>query len=87
MNGLVEPGDTIKIDHVFTLSVGDKWDSIIRRSANVWLDVGYHVAQSFRYIAVGIGVYFVLLGCSKLITSSKQSNNNKSDDEYDNKKI
>jgi hypothetical protein len=70
--------ETVRVDHVFTLNVSDKWDKPLRRLAESGMDIGYHFAESFRFIAIGISAYFVLFGTAKLIEACR---NKKSRDE------
>jgi Sec-independent protein translocase protein TatA len=63
--------DTLKVEHVFTLNFSDKWDKPFRRAVHSWVELSFHFAESFRFIAIGISAYFVLLGASKLIESAK----------------
>lgn len=63
----------MKVEHIFTLKLGDKLDKPMRRAVEVWLDAASHYAESFRFIAMGISAYFVLLGASKLIDSIRGS--------------
>ena len=67
--------DTLKVEHVFTIGFNEKWEKPIRRSVQSLLDISFHFAESFRFIAIGISAYFVLLGASKLLEagSSKSS--------------
>jgi hypothetical protein len=59
------------VDHVFTFNVSDKWDKPLRRLAESGMDIGYHFAESFRFIAIGISAYFVLFGTAKLIEACR----------------
>ena len=67
--------DTIKIEHVFTLKFSDKWDRPLRKwiekVVDGWLKLSPHYAESFRFIATGIGSYFFLLGVSRVVAASK----------------
>jgi len=69
--GLAE-SDTIKVEHIFTLGLNEKWDKPVRRAVNVFLDVGAHVAESFRFLALGLSAYLVLIGTAKLIEVGKK---------------
>ena len=70
--------DTIKIEHVFTLQIPSKWDRPLRRWVDKCLDLSKQYAESFHFIAVGIGSYFFLLGCANIVQagSSNRSSNN-----------
>jgi len=63
--------DTIKIDHVFTLKFSEKWE----RSVHKWIDkcfeLSKHYAESFHFIAAGIGSYLFFLGVSKVVQASR----------------
>mmetsp|Transcript_9238 Transcript_9238/g.14284 ORF Transcript_9238/g.14284 Transcript_9238/m.14284 type:complete len:90 (+) Transcript_9238:65-334(+) len=74
------PDQPIKVDHVFTFAFDKKWDNLIQRSADAWLRLGSHVAESFRYVAIGVGLYFVLLGCSRILEASKTEKKNDADE-------
>jgi Sec-independent protein translocase protein TatA len=72
MAGLAaEDNDIIKVEHVFTLNFSDKWERPMRKIVQSWLDVTYHYAESFRFLAIGISAYFVLLGASKFIEAAR----------------
>ena len=72
--------DTIKIEHVFTLQIPGKWDRPIRRWVDKCLDLTKQYAESFHFIAVGIGSYFFLLGISKIVQASNSSRSSSSND-------
>ncbi len=72
--------DTIKIEHVFTLQIPSKWDRPLRKWVDKCLDLSKQYAESFHFIAVGIGSYFFLLGCSKIVAAS---NNNRTSSNND----
>mmetsp|Transcript_7457 Transcript_7457/g.18277 ORF Transcript_7457/g.18277 Transcript_7457/m.18277 type:complete len:160 (-) Transcript_7457:77-556(-) len=72
--------DTIKIEHVFTLQIPGKWDRPIRRWVDKCLDLTKQYAESFHFIAVGIGSYFFLLGISKIVAASKSSRSSSTQD-------
>ena len=67
--------DTLKVEHVFTLNFNDKfldkWDRSMKKLVYSMVDISFHFAESFRFIAVGIGAYFLLLGASKCIEASR----------------
>jgi hypothetical protein len=71
MNVLTEDNDIIKVEHVFTLNFSDKWERPMRKVVQSWLDLSLHYAESFRFLAMGISAYFVLLGASKFIAAAK----------------
>lgn len=68
--------ETIRVEHTFTLDLGDKlWHRLdrlmgtkaMRYSVRSVLDLAKEYAESFRFIAIGIGSYFFLLGVSKVL--------------------
>jgi len=63
--------DTIKIDHVFTLKFSDKWERPVRKWIDKFFDLSKHYAESFHYIAAGIGSYLFFLGVSKVIQANR----------------
>lgn len=75
--GLLSDVETIRIEHIFTFNLGEKWERPLRKSIGQWLDICMEYAESFRFIAVGIGSYFFLLGISKVIAAG---NNQRNDD-------
>lgn len=70
--------DTLRVEHIFTLSFNEKWDKPLRRAIQSCVDTSFHFAESFRFIAMGISAYFVLVGTSKLIESCKSSSRSSS---------
>ena len=67
--------DTIKIEHVFTLKFNDKWERPLRKFVDKWFDLSKHYAESFHFIAAGIGSYFFFLGVSKVVEARIRSRN------------
>lgn len=67
--------DTIKIEHVFTLKFNDKWERPLRKFVDKWFDLSKQYAESFHFIAAGIGSYFFFLGVSKVLQASNRSGN------------
>ena len=67
--------DKIKIEHVLTLKFcSDKSEKVFRRWIDRWLDLSMYYAESFRFIAAGIGSYFFFLGVSKLLLARGNDN-------------
>lgn len=56
-------GDTVKVDHLFTL----KLDRSLRKTADRMLDLVSEYSESFRYIAIGLSAYLVLLGMAQVV--------------------
>jgi hypothetical protein len=73
--GLFGDAETIKIEHIFTFNLGDKWERPLRKSMGQWMDLCMEYAESFRFIAVGIGSYFFLLGVSKVLEAGNYPRN------------
>lgn len=73
--GLLGDVETIKIEHIFTFNLGEKWERPLRKTMGQWMDVCTEYAESFRFIAVGIGSYFFLLGISKVIEAGRDHRN------------
>jgi hypothetical protein len=71
--GLLSDVETIRIEHIFTFNLNEKWERPFRKSMSQWLDICTDYAESFRFIAVGIGSYFFLLGISKVIAAGNYS--------------
>jgi hypothetical protein len=70
MNPLTgEMNDTIKVEHVFTFKMSDKWDRPMRKAVDTGLGLLSHFAESFRFIALGITAYFVMSGTARLVES------------------
>jgi hypothetical protein len=73
---LGDVAETIKIQHtihhVFTFHIGDKWERPLRRSIDKFLDLSLYYAESFRFVAVGIGSFFFLWGVSKVVEAGKR---------------
>eukprot|EP00535_Pseudo-nitzschia_heimii_P004779 CAMPEP_0197185632 /NCGR_PEP_ID=MMETSP1423-20130617/12343_1 /TAXON_ID=476441 /ORGANISM="Pseudo-nitzschia heimii, Strain UNC1101" /LENGTH=162 /DNA_ID=CAMNT_0042636751 /DNA_START=84 /DNA_END=573 /DNA_ORIENTATION=+ len=67
--------DTIKIEHVFTLKLSDKWERPLRKWIDKWFDLSKDYAESFSYVAAGLGSYFFFLGVSKVVQAGKLSDN------------
>lgn len=59
--------DILKVEHGFTFGFSDKWDKPLRKAVQSWVDISFHLAESFRFIAIGFCAYLVLLGASKCI--------------------
>lgn len=57
------------IQHVFTFRISDKWEKPLRRYTDKFLDLSLYYAESFRFIAVGIGSFFFLWGVSKVVAA------------------
>lgn len=68
--------DTIKIEHVFTFKISDRLERPLRKWVDKCLDLSKHYAESFQFIAAGIGAYFFLLGVSKIVQAGNKSSNN-----------
>ena len=64
--------DTVKVEHVFTFCLGDKWDRPLRKAVDNWLDITYHYAESFRFIAIGFAAYLCLAGAAKVIDAGRK---------------
>jgi len=65
--------ETIKIEHTFTLKFSEKWERPLRKWIDKCLDASKQYAESFHFIAVGIGSYFFFLGISKIVEASNAS--------------
>ena len=78
MNASYLESDTLKVEHVFTIGFNEKWEKPIRRSVQSLLDISFHFAESFRFIAIGISAYFVLLGASKLLEAGSNKSSGSS---------
>jgi hypothetical protein len=70
--------ETIKVEHVLTIHLGDKWDRPIRKLSESLARLGSHWAESFRIIAVGLSAYFVLSGLAKLVAATKSTDSDSS---------
>lgn len=58
-------GDTIKVEHLFTL----KLDRSLRKTADRMLELVGEYAESFRYIAIGLTAYLVLSGIAQVVSA------------------
>jgi len=65
--------DTIKVEHQFTFNIGDKWEKPLRKVAETLVTAGFHWAESFRIIAMGLSAYFVLAGLARLVEATKST--------------
>ncbi len=72
--------DTIKVEHVLTLQIPSKWDRAIRRWVDKGLELSMQYAESFHYIAVGLGSYFFFLGCAKVLEAGSSHRSSSNDD-------
>ena len=72
--------DTIKVEHILTLSIPSKWDRAVRRWVDKGLELSMQYAESFHFIAVGIGSYFFLLGCAKVVEAGAKNRSSSNDD-------
>jgi hypothetical protein len=68
--GLME---TIKVEHVFTFRINDKWERPIRKCVDALLVMGYHMSESLRLLTYGAVGYMALVGTAKLIEAMKSS--------------
>jgi hypothetical protein len=89
--------ETIRIEHTFTFNVSDNvWSNLhrflgwrdnskaVRHTIKQILDLSKEYAESFRFIAVGIGSYFFFLGVAKVLEAGgnhdRGSDSNKDSD-------
>jgi hypothetical protein len=63
--------DTVKVEHMFTFNVSEKWEKPLKKVVDSWLDLSYQWADSFRIIGVGIAGYLFLIGTARLVDSIK----------------
>jgi hypothetical protein len=64
-------GDILKVVHNCVLSLDDKWDLLIQRTAKGIIELGQHIVISLRLVAVATSISLVLWGTSKVITASR----------------
>jgi hypothetical protein len=69
-SGILDAADTIKVEHVFTLQMDEKWEKPLKRFVDGWLKISFHWMESFQIVAYGIAAYLVLVGVSKLVESA-----------------
>jgi hypothetical protein len=63
--------ETVKVEHLFTFNVSEKWEKPLKKVVDSCLDLSYQWAESFRIIGVGIAGYLFLIGTARLIDSIK----------------
>ena len=77
MGLLGEVVESIKIDHTiqhkFTIGISDRWERHLHKHMGSILDLSLYYAESFRFIAVGIGSFFFLWGVSKVVEAGNRS--------------
>ena len=82
MGLLGEVVESIKIDHtikhIFTFNIGERWERPLRKNMDKILDLSLYYAESFRFIAVGIGSFFFLWGVSKVVEAGNRDDENDS---------
>lgn len=66
--------DKIRVEHVLILEVSEKADKIAKAIAVGLLELGRHVVESIRILAVAGSVAVILWGTSQLITSFVRRN-------------
>jgi hypothetical protein len=64
--------DKIRVEHVFIVEVSEKADKIAKALAVGLLELGHHVAESFRIFAMAGSAAIILWGTSQLITSFRR---------------
>jgi hypothetical protein len=69
-SGILDAADTIKVEHVLTLKMDEKWEKPLKRFVDGWLKISFHWMESFQIVAYGISAYLVLVGLSKLVESA-----------------
>mmetsp|Transcript_628 Transcript_628/g.1088 ORF Transcript_628/g.1088 Transcript_628/m.1088 type:complete len:129 (-) Transcript_628:1279-1665(-) len=58
-------GDSIKVEHLFTLKI----DRSLRKTADRMLDLVGEYGESFRYIAIGLTAYLFFSGMAQLVNA------------------
>jgi hypothetical protein len=61
--------DKIRVEHMLVLDVSEKWEKIIKGIALAFLELGRHVVDSVRIVAVASAVGMLLWGTSQLVAS------------------
>jgi hypothetical protein len=61
--------DRIRVEHMLLLDVSEKWEKIIKGIALACLELGRHVVDSVRIVAVASAVGVLLWGTSQLVAS------------------
>jgi hypothetical protein len=65
--------DKIQVEHVFVFDVTEKWEKVVKGIALGCLDLGRHVVNSLRIIAVAGSIGILLWGTSQLVASFRKS--------------
>jgi hypothetical protein len=61
--------DKIRVEHMLVLDVSEKWEKIIKGIALACLELGRHLVDSVRIVAVAGAVGVLLWGTSQLVAS------------------
>lgn len=61
--------DKIQVEHVFVFDVTEKWEKIVKGIALGCLELGRHVVDTLRVVAVAGSIGILLWGTSQLVTS------------------
>jgi hypothetical protein len=67
----LESNTGVKVEHLFTFQVNEKWEKPMKKVVDSLLDLSYQWADSFRIIGVGIAGYLFLIGTARLVDSIK----------------
>jgi hypothetical protein len=72
--------DKIRVEHMLVLDVSEKYEKIIKGIALACLELGRHLVDSVRIVALGSAVGVLLWGTSRLVASFRSPRLRKGDE-------
>ena len=70
--GKVDGDNRIQVEHVFVFDVSERWEKICKGAILGMLNLGRHVFDSIRIVAIGASAALILWGFSQLVISIRK---------------
>lgn len=70
--GKVDGDNRIQVEHVFVFDVSERWEKICKGAILGMLNLGRHVFDSIRIVAIGASAALILWGFSQVVISIRK---------------
>jgi hypothetical protein len=62
----------IQVEHIFVFDISERWEKVCKGAILGLLNLGRHVVDSLRIVAIASSAAFLLWGCSQVIVSIRR---------------
>jgi hypothetical protein len=62
----------IQVEHIFVFDVAERWEKVCKGAILALLNLGHHVVDTMRIVAIAGSAALILWGCSQVIVSIRR---------------